>query len=49
MVANKINTVNTVGTAISAYYSNKEDFMDTIGKKQSAEKILGKFISELKE
>jgi flagellar protein FlaI len=49
MVKNKINTVNTVGKVVSEYYTDKENFMKTINQKQDVEKILGKFISELKK
>jgi len=41
--------VNTVGKVVSEYYTDKENFMKTINQKQDVEKILGKFISELKK
>jgi flagellar protein FlaI len=49
LVKNKVNTVNTVGKVVSEYYSNTDEFLKTMGKKQDVEKILGKFISELKK
>lgn len=49
LVKHKINTVNTVGKAVSEYYTDKEKFMKTVGQKQDVERILGKFISELKK
>jgi len=49
LVKNKVNTVNTVGKVVSEYYTDKEKFMKTLGQKQDVEKILGKFISELKK
>jgi flagellar protein FlaI len=49
LVKNKINTVNTVGMAISEYYTNKDTFLKTMNQNQDVEKILGKFISELKK
>jgi flagellar protein FlaI len=49
MVKNKINTVNTVGRVVSEYYSNREDFMKLFNTKGDVEKILGKFITELKK
>lgn len=49
MVKNKINTVNTVGKVVSEYYSNKEEFLKTLGTKDDVKKILGDFALELKE
>jgi flagellar protein FlaI len=47
MVKNRINTIDTVGKAVSEYYSNKKKFLKNVKSQNGVKAILGDFYSEL--
>jgi flagellar protein FlaI len=48
LAKNDVNTVNTVGAAISKYYTDKENFMKLLKEPKGKSMILGKTIEELR-